>query len=120
MKKLILPLLIFILSGCYYDSEEALYGKPEECNTNDVKYSTAVQPILIAYCLDCHYKNNTTNVGGGINLIGYDAVKIYVDNGQLKSSIEHTAGTPMPYNAGSLSNCDIKIINAWITLKAPN
>lgn len=115
MKKLILPLVFFILSGCYYDSEEALYGKPGACNTSDIKFSTAVQPILNTYCVTCHYNNAPTSVGSGIRLDDYDNVKIYVVNGQLKSSIEHTAGTYMPYMAGKLSECNILIINAWIT-----
>ena len=120
MKKLILPLVILILSGCYYDSEEALYGRPEACDMSDTRYSTAIQPILTAYCINCHYKNAPNDVGGGISLVSYDDVYKYTMNGQLKSSIEHTAGTPMPKSGGKLSNCDISIINAWITAGALN
>lgn len=116
MKKLILPLVFFILSACYYDSEEALFGKPGACNTTNVKYSTSISPILSAYCTGCH---NPSGDNGGILLTNYKEVKIYADNGQLKSSIEHTAGTPMPKNGGFLSSCDISIINVWITNKAP-
>ena len=121
MKKLFLPLVFFILSGCYYDSVEALYGKPGACDTTNIKFSTAVQPILNSNCVNnCHYENAPYNTGKGIRLDDYPHVKTYVINGQLKSSIEHTAPVYMPKNGGKLSDCDILIINAWITAKAPN
>ena len=122
MKKLFLPIVFFILSGCYYDSEEAMYGKPGSgtCDTSVAKYSTQVQPILSSYCLTCHSNAAASGSGGGIKLQNYADVKIYVDNGKLKASIEHTSNYPMPKGGGSLSSCDISIINAWITKGALN
>ena len=114
MKKIILPLVFFILSGCYYDSEEALYGKPGACNTDNVKYSTSVKPILNFYCYNCHSNSTVGTQGTNIKFEDNNDLKIYVINGQLKSSIEHTAGTDMPYKAAKLSECDISIINKWL------
>jgi len=123
MKKLILPLIILILSGCYYDSEEALYGKPGSgtCDTSVAKFSTQVKQILNSYCLTCHSNAAALSGGGGIKLQDYADVKIYVLNGRLKGSIEHASGfSAMPKGGGTLSACNLSIINAWITKGALN
>ena len=122
MKKLVLPLILFILSGCYYDSEEALFGKPGTgtCDTSVSNFSTQVKPILNSYCLTCHSNANASGSGSGIKLENYADVKTYVDNGKLVGSIEHTSSYPMPKGGGTLSTCDIAIINAWITKGALN
>jgi mono/diheme cytochrome c family protein len=87
---------------------------------SDITFSTGVQPILNTYCVTCHYKNAPTSVGGGISLALYDDVYVYAMNGQLQSAIEHTAGTYMPKTGGKLSDCNIAIIDAWITADALN
>ena len=117
MKKLFLPLVFFILSGCYYDSEEALYGKPGTgaCDLTVTKFSTQVEPILSSYCLNCHSNASASGSGAGIRLQLYADVLIKALDGTLKSSIEHTSNFPMPKGGGTLSACDISIINAWIT-----
>lgn len=122
MKKLVLPLVFFILSGCYYDSKEALFGKPGTgvCDNSVTKFSTQIKPILSSYCLTCHSNTNASGSGAGIKLENYADVKSYVDNGKLVGSIEHTSSFPMPKGGGTLSVCDIAIINAWITKGALN
>jgi len=116
MKKLllILPIVIYILTSCYYDSEEALSGKPGACNTDSVKYSISVKPILDFYCYKCHSNSTAAKEGSGIKFEDNNDLKKYVINGQLLSSIEHTSGTDMPYRAAKLSICDISIIKSWI------
>lgn len=118
MKKLFLPIVFFILSGCYYDSEEALYGKPGggTCDTSVTKFSTQIQPILSSYCLSCHSNASASGSGAGIKLQDYTDVKTYIDNGRLVGAIEHNSGySSMPKGGGKLSDCDILIINTWIT-----
>ena len=123
MKKIVLPLVFFILSGCYYDSEEALLGKPGTgiCDTTVTKFSTEIKPILSSYCLSCHSNSAAPSSGGGVKLQDYADVTTYVSNGRLVGSIEHRSGfSPMPKGGGTLSNCDISIINAWISKGALN
>lgn len=117
MKKLVLPLVFFILSGCYYDNEEALYGTPNTvCNTTVTKYSTEIKPILQSYCLSCHSNSVALGSGGGIKLQDYADVKSSVLNGKLVGSIDHSAGfSAMPKGGGTLNVCDITIIKTWIT-----
>ena len=116
MKKLVLPLMFFIMSGCYYDSEEALYGKPGTgCNTTVTKFSAEVKPILQSYCLSCHSSSAALSSGGGIRLQDYSDVKTNVLNGRLVGAIDQASGfSPMPNGGGKLSDCNILIIKTWI------
>lgn len=123
MKKIVLPLVFFIFSGCYYDSEEALLGKPGTgiCDTTVSNFSTEIKPILSSYCLSCHSNSAALSSGGGVKLQDYADVMTYVSNGRLAGSIQHMSGfSPMPKGGGTLSNCDISMINAWITKGALN
>ena len=117
MKKFLLPMLLFVLFGCYYDSEEALYGKPGTgCDTTVTKFSTEVKPILQSSCLTCHSNSAATGSGGGIKLQDYADVKTYADNGKLIGTISHTSGfDAMPKSGGKLTDCNILIIQTWIT-----
>lgn len=123
MKKLVLPFVLFILSGCYYDSEEALYGKPGNgiCNTDVTKFSLQIKPILQSYCLACHSNSSAFSSGGGIKLQEYADVKVVALSGRLVGSIEHASGfSGMPQYGGMLSDCNILIIKTWISKGALN
>ena len=122
MKKLVLPLVFFILSGCYYDSEEALYGTPNTvCDVTVTKFSTEVKPILQSSCLTCHSNSAAAGSGSGIKLQDYADVKIQVTNGKLVGSIQHNSGfSAMPKGGGKLTDCNILVINTWISKGALN
>ena len=115
MKKLLLPLVFFILSACYYDSEEALFGIPSSgCSTAITKFSTEVKPILQSNCITCHSNAAAASMGGGIKLQDYADVKTNIV--RLVGTIQHSSGfSPMPKGGGKLSDCNILIINTWIT-----
>ena len=120
MKKSILPFLVlaYCLAGCYYDSEEALLGKPgtnTACDTTITNFAAQVKPILQSNCYSCHSNSRALADGSGIRLQDYADVKIYAANGTLVRSIEHTSNYPMPKNGGTLSSCDIKTIKTWIS-----
>lgn len=118
MKKL--PLLfcfLSLLTGCYYDSEELLYGT-DECTTENVTYSADVLPLIVTNCYRCH---DAANNFGGVTLEGYDRLRTYVDNGQLLGAIRHTPGfSPMPKNEPQLVECNIEKIATWVAAGAPN
>ena len=117
MKNLILSLFLLVLTGCYYDSEEALFGKPSSgCDITVTNFSTEVKPILTSYCLSCHSNSAASSSGGGIRLEDYADVKASVLNGQLMGTIQHTSGYPaMPKGGGTLSACNILVLNTWIS-----
>jgi hypothetical protein len=120
MKRKFLIMLGFtavIISGCYYDKEDLLYGGT--CDTSTTTYSATITGILNNYgCMNCHVGGNPS---GGINLESYANVKAYVDNGKLYGSISHASGfIPMPDGAAKMSSCDLKKVKAWIDAGAPN
>ncbi|MBF0529949.1 MAG: hypothetical protein HQK55_11900 [Deltaproteobacteria bacterium] len=87
---------IFILSQVLY-FHDADSGNP-------VYYETTIKGIIEANCARCH--------GGPVrNLMDYDAVKVYVDNGLLSAMVQG----PMAQFAGN----DSSTILDWIDKGAP-
>jgi len=104
--------ILFLASGCYYNSEEVLYypALPGECDTTFVTYTTSIQYIMSDYCTNCHGANAASE-GGKIDLRTYDAVKTNVD--KIYKSMSHTSSKPMPKGGSKLDNCTINKVKAW-------
>ena len=117
MKKFLLPLVLFVLFGCYYDSEEALYGVPGVgCDISVTTFSLQVKPILQSYCISCHSNSAAIGSGGGIKLQDYADVASYANNGKLIGTLNHSSGyIAMPKGGGKLTDCNILIIQTWIS-----
>jgi mono/diheme cytochrome c family protein len=111
-----LLIITFLISSCYYDKEDYLYGATK-CDTANVKYSVQVISILNSNCISCH--GGTAANGGGIKLGTYADIKVYTDNGALLNSITRTTNT-MPKGGARLSDCRIAEIRTWIRNGAPN
>jgi len=113
-----LLIVVACLTGCYYDHANLVYPKAN-CVITNVTYSSTITSILRANCYGCHSGN--ASAGGGIALDNYTSLKVYVSNGQLMNSINHTGGIAgMPLNASQLLPCDISTIQAWVSNGAPN
>jgi len=111
-----------VVVSCTKQSEDVLQaqqgGGTTTCDTTNMKYSTNVVPILTANCYSCH-ANGIVNAG--VTLDSYSNVLIQVNNGNIIGAITHASGyVPMPFDGGSLSDCDIATIKAWINEGAPN
>ena len=114
----ILSALIMVMAGCYYDHANLVYPQAN-CVVSNVTYSSSVVGILTTNCYSCH--SGPASAGGGIQLDNYTSLKIYVTNGQLMNSINHTGGIPaMPLTGSQLSACDILVIQTWINNGTPN
>jgi hypothetical protein len=88
------------------------------CDTASFTYSGALKPLLESRCTGCH---NPGNLGGGIDLSTYAAVKTSVLNGKLMGSIIQQSGfSPMPKNSAKLSDCEITQFQKWITAGSLN
>ena len=106
------------LNSCYYDNEEELYPNPVECDTTNITYSGTVVPILENNCYSCH---NTVNQQGGIVVDNYDDLRVVIDNGRFRGSINHLDGySPMPQGGEKLNECNLTKINMWLDNGAPN
>lgn len=124
MKKIIkitLILLMAVISGCYYDTEERLYPKISgPCDDTVVTFSSTVTSILHS-CQTCHSNSNATSSGGGVKLQNYADVVTLINNGKLMGSIRHDNGyIAMPQGGGKLSDCEISQLQKWIDNKTPN
>ena len=103
-------LLVIVMTGCYYDTEETLYPQGE-CITTNISYVEDIAPIIQQNCFSCHSAAvNTAN----ITLEGHAKLAGYALNGQLLGVIRHSQGyIAMPQGAAKLSDCNIAKIEAW-------
>jgi len=116
--KLIIPVILILLSGCYYDNYEELYPElSQDCDTSNVTFAGAVAPVIQANCERCH---NGSDPNGGVLLTTYEDIKAVADNGLLvqvttstNPDVQMPPGNPLPA-------CDIQKITAWVEAGAPN
>lgn len=119
MKRILIILLVIFVApvtGCYYDSEEALYPTlSTTCDLTNVTFSATVTPILQASCFSCHSNANAASSGSGIKIQNYADVVTLAKNGKLMGTITHASGyQAMPQGGGKLSDCEISKIQKWI------
>jgi len=112
VKLLVLLTIVMMLSSCYYDSEEDLYGNSiNNCDTVNVSFSATVLPILNANCTSCH---NSTNASGGVITESHESLIEHVQSGVFGRAINHTGPIDMPLDGQKLPACELAKINAWI------
>jgi hypothetical protein len=108
-----LSVMLLALSSCYYDNEEALYPvrpSSNDCDTVAPTYSVTIQPIIQDNCLGCH---SGSDPYAGLNLSTLDNLKTAINNNNLMNHVRENGYSIMP-PSGSLSECNIKELNAWI------
>lgn len=112
-------IILFFVSSCYYDNEEALYPSlNSSCDTNNVTFSGKIAPILANNCLSCH-SNATSSAGNNIRLEDYADVKARTT--AVSGSINQTGSfSPMPKNGRKLKVCLIVQFDKWVANGAPN
>lgn len=89
-----------------------------ECDTNNFRFQTAIQPMINTNCKGCH---NAIQASGGIRLDDYNSVKAVAENGKLIATIKHDPGySPMPKGGNKLSDCKITQVRKWIADGAPD
>lgn len=104
---------IIVLDSCYYSNEEDVYGQGTNCDLTTAKYSQKVKTILATNCESCHGAGLQS---GGIRIDSYAAVKALADNGVLLKVIKHESGVvPMPYGLAKMSDCNISVIEEWVS-----
>lgn len=88
------------------------------CDTQNIKFSTFVKPLMDKYCVGCH---SATAPQGNIALATYTDVQKYAKSGALYGSVSHSAGfSKMPKGGSKLNDCDISKLKAWIDAGALN
>jgi len=112
----LLALIAFSAASCYYDNKEDLYIIEGNCDTTAISFTQDIQPLINDQCLSCHKAGNAS---GNILLNSYAAIKEQADNGKLLGSVRHESGYSSMPPGGSLSNCSIARLEAWINNGAP-
>jgi mono/diheme cytochrome c family protein len=117
-----LILMLVLMAGCYYESEEQLYsGSGTPCDTASVTYSGTIKPILATNCLACHNSGDYNALGGGNNLEEFSTLRSLAEQGTLMKAVTHQAGySPMPKGGEKLDTCTIQKISKWIENGAQN
>lgn len=105
-KRLNFILVIVLLSSCYYDNQEDLYGL--ECDTENLTYAANLEKVISESCATtgCHVAGNGLPVYDT-----YIAVKAGVDNGTIMDRVITKKNMPP---SGALSDCNISLIKEWI------
>jgi hypothetical protein len=111
---LILILLVFttlIIEGCYYDKEDQLYPNSIACDVSHPTYNTTIKHIFITRCAvpGCHVPGSTV-----IDLSTY--AKDTLNLARIKVRAIDLKTMPA---TGSLSNCEIRQLQAWIDANHP-
>ena len=117
---LLLISALVVLTACYYDKEDMLYGPALPCtdSTGTISYTAKVVPILQTSCYGCHTGSSPS---GGQAMGNYTADKTMALNGKLLGTITHATGfSPMPKGGTQLSACKTAVIRKWVTAGAPN
>lgn len=111
---LIIPILLIVLSACYYDNEEELYpdyGKV--CDTTIITYDSQISEFINNQCISCHGASVAPTLGGGIGLYNYDLVSDKAD--AVYGAISHSGGySAMPKGSSKLDECTIAKMEIWI------
>ena len=107
-------------TGCYYDTEEALYHGTTDFHTTNISFAVDVEPIILAKCgyEGCHGANfpaANISLNNHANMVGT------VNADVLLSSITHDGNASfMPKNGNRLPECEILTIQQWIHEGQPN
>jgi mono/diheme cytochrome c family protein len=109
--------LMFFLSGCYYDKFQELHPMLNTgCDSASATYSVQVAKVLNTYCVGCH---SGASASGGIVLSNFDNVKTYATSGALINALKGNGVPSMPPNT-HLDDCKIGAIQHWIKAGTPN
>ncbi len=109
-------------TGCYYDSQEVLYGLPQNvpCDTTNITYSGKITKIINANCSGCH-SSTTSSLGNSIILDNFDDFQKQINTGKLIDDINQLPkSNPMPKDGTRLNPCDITAIQLWVNKGTPN
>ena len=118
---IIVILVVSILPGCYNKKADLIIPN-NDCDTSVViSYRSDITNILQQNCFICHSAEKYSSAGGNHQLDSFLSLQEMVINGKLLKAINHSPGAvPMPYGGGTLSDCDIMKITAWVNRGAPN
>lgn len=105
-------LLFISMLSCKYEKNVSPEPACQAESLTIVSYQTNIKPILVNNCNSCH---NNANHSGGVKLENFNDVKFWASSGILYDQIISVNGLiPQMPKGGRLSDCEVKLIQAWI------
>ncbi len=106
--------ILIALYGCEHDPiEPDPDDDPVTCDTVDVSFTADIAPFFNPKCLSCHAGAFPS---GGIDMSDHAGVMVQVNNGRLLGAVRHEQGfSPMPQGQAKLNNCEIALLESWVT-----
>jgi cytochrome c5 len=116
---LLYPLSLLLLSSCAYDNAADIVKPRQACTTpSTVSYALHISPLLDRNCRSCH---SATLLSGNVNLDNLAEIQTRARTGQLMGVVTHAPGfLQMPQGGAKLSDCDIALLQQWVTAGAPS
>ncbi|MFN0214339.1 MAG: c-type cytochrome [Saprospiraceae bacterium] len=111
----LLALVFFAQTACYYDNEVEQYGVAM-CDTMAISYSADIQPIIQANCISCHAPGGQQEFSP---FDTYEGLKIFTLNHEIVDRVYGDGVNIMP-PSGAISDCNKLKIAAWVKAGAPN
>ncbi|MGC6413190.1 MAG: hypothetical protein ACON5K_00630 [Bacteroidia bacterium] len=105
--------VITVISACYNDNAEDLYGL-QSCDTTAVTYSSDISPIINSQCASCH---SNSSPSAGIAIHDYNSTVSYVNTNKKKllGSVKWDGtASNMPKGGSKWNACNINKLEAWI------
>ena len=111
--RILLPVILITMGACYYDSEEDLFPEVNnDCNLENLTFSTDIVSILDNKCWSCHSNSTAASFGASIKLEDYADVASQFD--AVLGSVNHVSSySPMPKNGGKLPSCELQKLETW-------
>ena len=109
MKQLSFYLLLLLLSSCYSENKEDLFGGGvySDCDTNYVNYNPVIKSMFDNKCISCHQQEWVP----GCNLDSFPAIMLYIEN---KGELLYTTVKNNDHQGVFLTPCEIKQFSKWM------
>jgi hypothetical protein len=106
-KLLVFIAMLFLVSSCYYDSEESLFPSLAACDSAQYSFKTDILPLIDANCNGCH--NNQAPI-----LKTYDNIK-----SNASTMYNDIVSGKMPQGGTPLDDCSKKQFKKWMDYGMP-
>ena len=100
-----------VVTSCYYDDYQTLYGTGGTCDTAAVSFGSDIQPFVTAQCAGCH---GTASPSGGLSLTNHTQIAAATSSGSLLNRVHLPASDPLAMPpSGPLSSCQKAKLRTW-------
>ncbi len=109
---------ITLISSCYYDNfEEINPGAGLTCDTSiSVTFATNIKPIMESNCGTNNGACHSAGAAGFYQLNNVAGIDAAIADGKFIESIKHLSGaSAMPKNSPKMDDCNIALIDKWLS-----